>query len=293
MKKQVRHLFNLAGLDISLADRGKPRWSGIADDYYPINVRPRWGHGQRPHALIEQLLTPRLEDFKALLTDCLKYKGQFASISHEQLSPIAPYWNNIWFSTLDAAAIIYFMMALAPQTYLEIGSGLSTKFARSAIVVGNLRTRLISVDPQPRNEIDSICDEVVRCPLENMDLSTFDRLNARDICFFDGTHRVFTNSDTTVFFLDVLPRLKRGVLVHVHDIYLPDDYPPEWNKRLYSEQYLLAAMMLGGMSRYRVVLPNYFVSTNPVTSPLVEQLGIPTRYPGTTKPGLSFWLEVL
>jgi hypothetical protein len=292
MKKQIKRFFNLVGFDIARMVHGRPRWNEFVHDYYPINVRPRWGY-PHSHAQIEQLLSSRLDDFKALLNDCQRYKEYFTSIPYEQSSPSAPYWNNQWFSTLDAAALIYFIRSKAPKTYLEIGSGFSTKFARSAIAAGNLSTKVVSVDPRPRSEIDSICDEVIRCPLEDMDLSTFDRLNAGDISFFDGTHRIFTNSDTTVFFLDVLPRLKRGVLVHVHDIFWPNDYPADWNRRLYSEQYALGAMMLGGMSRYRVVLPNYFVSTNASTSPLVEQLGILTTYPGTTKPGLSFWLEVL
>jgi hypothetical protein len=293
MKKQIRRLINLAGFDIVRMVRGRPRWHEFVDDYYPINARPRWGHSESPCVQIEQLLSTRLDDFKTLLIDCQKYKKHFTSIPYEQSSPSAPHWNNQWFSTLDAAALSYFMMTTAPNTYIEIGSGFSTKFARSAIAAGNLPTKLISVDPHPRSEIDNICDEIVRCPLEDMDLSVFGRLNAGDISFFDGTHRIFSNSDTTVFFLEVLPRLKRGVLVHFHDIFWPDDYPPDWNRRLYSEQYVLGAMILSGMSRYRVVLPNYFVSTNPLTSPLVEQLGILTRYPGTTKPGLSFWLEVL
>jgi Methyltransferase domain len=293
MRNLIRRLFNLAGLDISRADGGKPKWSGIAHDYYPINVQPRWGYGGKPHPQIEQVLISRLHEFKALLIDCQSYKQHFASIPYEQSSPNAPHWNNGWFSALDAAALMYFIMTRAPKTYLEVGGGMSTKFARSAITAGNLPTKLFSIDPRPRNAIDSICDAVVRLPLEDMDLSEFDRLNAGDIAFFDGTHRLFTNSDTTVFFLEVLPRLKRGILVHIHDIFWPDDYAPDWNLRLYSEQYALGAMILGGMSRYRIVLPNYFVSTNPVTAELVEQLGIPTRYPGATKPGLSFWLEVI
>jgi len=52
--------------------------------------------------------------------------------------------------------------------------------------------------------------------------------------------------------------LKPGVIVHIHDIFIPDDYPPEWNRRLYNEQYLLAAMLMN-RAPYRVVMPNAFI----------------------------------
>jgi len=292
MKDTARRLINLAGFDVCRADHGKPRWSGIAEDYYPIHVRPRWGHGQSPHRPIEKLLTSDLASFSSLLRDCLKYKDRFAAVPYEQASPTLPHWDNRWFSSLDGAALMYFVLSRAPRTYLEVGSGHSTKFVRSAIAADALSTRMISIDPHPRLEIDALCDEVARSPLEDIDLSIFDRVGPGDIVFFDGSHRVFTNSDTTTFFLDVLPRLKKGVLVHFHDIFWPDDYLPEWDGRLYSEQYLLGALLLGGSARYRVLLPNYFVSKNAATAPIIGQLGIPVTYPGTAKPGNSFWIEI-
>jgi predicted O-methyltransferase YrrM len=288
----VRRLINLTGFDISRSDYGKPRWSGIAEDYYPIQVRSRWGHGRSPHKPIENLLASELTSFSSLLCDFLKYKDRFAEISYEQTTPTLPYWNNRWYSSLDGAALMYFVLSREPKIYLEVGSGHSTKYVKAAISAASLPTRMISIDPHPRLEIDELCDEVVRSPLEDVELSVFDRAEAGDIVFFDGSHRVFTNSDTTAFFLDVLPRLKKGVLVHFHDIFWPDDYLPEWDGRLYSEQYLLGALLLGGSSRYRVVLPNYFVSKNVATAPIISQFGIPITYPGTTKPGNSFWIQI-
>lgn len=265
----------------------------MVEDYYPIAVRPRWGHGHPSHQGIERTLLSGAERFRDLLADFQTYEKYFQAIPYEPTSATAPYWNNPWFSTLDAAALIYFLGSKAPKTYIEIGSGLSTRFARSSISTHGIATDLVSIDPLPRSEIDALCDEVIRAPLEELELSLFDRLGEGDIVFFDGSHRVFTNSDTTVFFMEVMPRLSSGVLIHIHDIFLPDDYTPDWDRRLYSEQYLLGAMMLSGMSRYRVVLPNYFVSTNPATSSLVKGLGIPTTYPESSRPGLSFWIEVV
>ena len=176
-----------------------------------------------------------------------------------------------------------------PATYLEVGSGTSTKFARRAIADHGLRTRVVSIDPNPRAEIDSVCDEVLRTPLEDLDLAVFDTVGPGDIVFVDNSHRVFTNSDATVVFLEVLPRLAPGVLVEIHDIYLPDDYPPDWNDRYYSEQYVLAGYLLGGGQAFTVELPNWFVTTDPelsrILAPLWAALGDLEHHGG------SFWLR--
>ena len=94
--------------------------------------------------------------------------------------------------------------------------------------------------------MDAVCDTVIRQPLETLDTAgIIENLQAGDILFVDGSHRCFTNSDVTVVFLEILPRLQPGVLVHFHDILLPYDYPPAWSRRYYSEQYLLACWLLG------------------------------------------------
>ena len=82
------------------------------------------------------------------------------------------------------------------------------------------RETITSIDPQPRAEVDAICDEVVRSPLEDTDLSVFDTLDAGDILFVDNAHRVLPNSDATVVFLEVLPRLTVPVATTPHLIAL-------------------------------------------------------------------------
>ena len=125
----------------------------------------------------------------------------------------------------------------------------SSRPARCA--TGGFETRIVSIDPQPRAEVDELCDRVLRVPLEAADLSVFDELSDGDVLFFDGSHRTFMNSDATVFFLEVLPRLADGVLVGVHDVFLPYDYPRDFADRYYSEQYLLAAHLIAGNPRAR------------------------------------------
>ena len=160
-------------------------------------------------------------------------------------------------------------------------------------------TSITSIDPMPRIKVDAICNKVVRSTLEDCALDFIESIEPGDILFFDGSHRVFTNSDTTVLFMDILPRLQPGILVHLHDIFLPADYPPVWNDRLYSEQYLLAAMLLCGSPPFRVVLPSYFVCKDGPLSDKVNAIfndrpgaPIPFLYKNDANiPGVSFWLE--
>jgi len=117
-----------------------------------------------------------------------------------------------------------------------------------------------------------LCDELIVSPLEDLAPEFFDQLQAGDILFVDNSHRALMNSDVTVVFLDILPRLRPGVVVQLHDIALPYDYPPEWIDRFYSEQYLLASALLSGATRFEVLLPNAYVSMhsdlNSILAPL-------------------------
>jgi hypothetical protein len=156
-----------------------------------------------------------------------------------------------------------------------------------------LKTRIISIDPRPRAEIDALCHEVRREPLEDTDLEVFGRLGAGDILFVDGSHRVFMNSDVAAVFLDVLPRLPSGVLVYIDDIYLPLDYPPDWIPRYYSEQYLLATLLLAGSPRYEVVLPCHFVVNDPDLRRVLDPLwGAGPLAEAAACGGNGFWLRI-
>ncbi len=150
--------------------------------------------------------------------------------------------------------------------------------------------RITSIDPEPRAEIDQLCDLVVRKAAEDVAPEVAGQLEAGDILFVDSSHRAFTNSDCVIFFLEILPELKPGVLVHIHDVFLPYDYPPEWNDRFYSEQYLLAAWLLAEGARFDVELPNMFVSQDndlrrELTPLWTGQLA------GVQQHGGSFWLR--
>lgn len=212
------------------------------------------------------------------------------SLEPVEEAPGAPAWMNPFFSGLDLAALYMFVARGRPRHYMEIGSGWSTKIVRRAADDGDVPVRVTSIDPAPRAEIDALCERVVRRPVEDLDQAIFDELDADDILFVDNSHRVFTNSDAVVTLLEIVPRLRPGVLVHVHDIFLPYDYPPEWSERYYSEQYLVAAMLLAEGPHVRVELPNMFVSADPLLASVLNPLwqGV---LEGVQRHGGSFWLR--
>jgi hypothetical protein len=275
----------------------EPRTHRIAD-FYPLRPRPRWGYGAPPHPRIAAILEAGRPVYAGVLAEIARHRSVLDAIPRDASPerPDAPYWDNAWFSTLDAAALVGLILARRPARYIEIGSGHSTRFARFAVAAAGTATEIVSIDPRPHRDIDGISDRVIRTALEDCPPALFDGLAPDDIVFFDGTHRAFTNSDVTAFFLDVLPRLPAGVLVHVHDVFLPLDYPPEWSERLYSEQYVLGAMLLG-RPPFRVLLPNHFVCHHPELGAEARRFleggsPIPFHYAGARPfPGVSFWLE--
>jgi hypothetical protein len=203
----------------------------------------------------------------------------------------APCWQNEWLVGLDTVSLYAFARLRAPARYVEIGSGQSTKVVARARDDGALATHITSVDPQPRAEVDALCDTVVRRPLEVAHLgSVFDGVGPGDIVFFDGSHRMFPNSDCVTFFLDVLPELPPDVLVGVHDIYLPDDYPAAFLGAWWSEQYTLAALLLAQPAWLRVALPTFYVSRRrDVVAPL-DALWSRPSLDGVLRHGTTMWL---
>ena len=260
---------------------------------YPFTPQVRWG-GKRPsHPQLTKILERGRDTYRAQLDLILEQRDFFLEIPVHESSPAKPCWVNGWLPGLDSAALYSFIAATNPAIYMEVGSGNSTRFARRAIADHATGTRIVSIDPEPRASVDSLCDEVIREQAETVKLETFDRLGAGDILFIDNSHRCLQNSDATVMFLDVLPRLAAGVLVEFHDITLPDDYPKEWLDRAYSEQYLLAAYLLAEGSRFEVVLPNHFASHDPELRSRTAAMWDHPHFQGVERHGGSFWIRML
>ena len=262
---------------------------------YPVDMKPRYGHGKPPHADLYAIIDAHRKRYASLLEIIVDQKEALWQIKKagEEVDSSLPVWNNGFLPGLDIAAIYGLLSHFKPSKYVEIGSGNSTKVAYKAIGDHGLPTQITSIDPMPRTEIDELANTVVRKAFEDCDLKLFEKLDANDILFVDNSHRILPNSDATTFFLEVLPKLRPGVIVHIHDIYLPYDYPPFMCERFYSEQYGLAMYLLANPQRYQPLLPNYFVSEDKDLSSILKPLWDKPEMAKVEKHGGSFWLQIV
>ena len=232
------------------------------------------------------------ESFAAQLQALSIHADALSRIPRDETDPVRPFWANSWFPPLDAAVLYGLIATRAPKRYVEVGSGISTRFARQAIRDNSLETRIVSIDPHPRSEIDQICDEVLKLPMEKVGRDFWEALGADDIFFVDNSHRSFQNSDVTVFFTEVLPALPSGTLWGLHDITLPWDYPAAWRSCFYNEQYLLAAYLAGGAARDETTLPLAWISNTPTLHNILGALWRHEQlFEGIGKSGSAFWMQ--
>lgn len=259
-----------------------------------VDPRPRYGHGQPSHGRLEALLMAGSDTYRSVLEEFTAYFDDLERIPLHGTSSSEPCWINEWLIGLDTVSLYAFARSRKPARYIEVGSGQSTKVLARARRDGGFLMEIKSIDPSPRAEIDALCDTVVRSPLEVVDLAhEFGSLEPGDMVFFDSTHRVFANSDCAAFFLDVLPSLPGGVLVGIHDIYLPDDYPDGFIELWWSEQYLLAAVLLGEPAWLEVVLPAFYATGQPELAAVVDALFDRPGLHEVNRRGSVFWLETV
>lgn len=180
------------------------------------------------------------------------------------------YWQNDFWNSADAIVQYGLLRSRKPARLIEIGCGFSSILAARALRKNSEEdstkaTDVTLIEPYPRRELleklprhwRRVETILQRCPLE-----WFETLGPGDVLFYDGSHCCHTGSDVNWFFFQVLPRLRDGVLIHLHDIFFPKDYPREWlfqRLQSWNEQYLLQAFLMHN-SAYRVEIANAFIS---------------------------------
>jgi hypothetical protein len=175
-------------------------------------------------------------------------------------------WNG-YYQAGDAEVLYAMVRHLKPRRILEIGSGYSTLVTAAACSRNSADGHpgfFTAVDPDPRVEVARLADgpdRVLRTVAQQLPLEMFLELDDGDILFVDGSHSVKIGSDVNFLVLDVLPRLRPGVVVHFHDIFLPYQYPRAWYERgtFLAEQYLLHAFLVDSTS-YEIVFAAHAVA---------------------------------
>jgi predicted O-methyltransferase YrrM len=174
--------------------------------------------------------------------------------------------ENDQFRQGDAEVLYQVLRAVKPKRLLEIGSGWSSKIAVQALkqnVRDGFQCRHICIEPFEDRGLANMGVELVRAKVEDMELTLFEGLESGDILFIDSTHIIRPHGDVLTEYLRILPRLKPGVIVHVHDIFTPYNYPAKWiveDNRLWDEQYLVEVLLSG--DKFRILLANHWLSRN-------------------------------
>jgi hypothetical protein len=233
-------------------------------------------------------LQPRFEAarprFQAVLDDIAGLANDLAAIGTEK--PPAPRWNQDWFPRLDAAAAYAIVRRTAPARIVEVGSGHSTRFLARAVRDGGLATGITAIDPAPRAAIAGLDVTFLRQTVHQAGLVPFERLGPGDILFIDSSHILMPGSDVDLLFGHVLPQLATGVRVHIHDIFLPDDYPTAWEWRGYNEQQGVLGLLQGGA--FELDFASHWVATR-MAGALPPSLALLPLAAGAFE--TSFWLR--
>lgn len=224
-----------------------------------------------------------------------RFLGQYDYPEHlDETSELTQFYTqNSQFSWLDSRALYVLLQEWRPRRLIEVGSGFSTLLSADV----NRRfldntLEITCIEPYPREFLRNPLiglSRLIEQKVQDVALDEFAALEAGDILFIDSSHVAKTGSDVNFLYFDVLPRLKRGVRVHIHDIFLPHDYPRDWvidENRSWNEQYLLRALLMHS-SGFRVIFGcsyAYWRFPELVRAALAHPLGHAFA-------GGSFWIE--
>jgi hypothetical protein len=231
------------------------------------------------------------------LLNCItSYKSEYSGFpSSRDANHPRFFFGNSSFESVDAEVLYGILRHFKPKQMIEIGSGFSTLLAMDAFTKNAAEGspgKMTAIEPFPpefltRSSSTSI-DLVVK-KVQDVPLSVFESLNSGDVLFIDSSHVCKIGSDVVYEFLEILPRLQPGVLVHIHDIFLPKDYPRQWVMewhRFWNEQYLLQAFLCGNQD-FEVLWAGAWMN---IHAPAKLAEAFSSYQPGVTSPA-SFWIR--
>lgn len=201
-----------------------------------------------------------------------KFKNEYEAFPMDETSiPHQYYVKNRMFTSMDAEILYCMIRYFKPHKIIEIGSGYSTRLSAKAILKNQdeddgYKCELVAIEPYPQTVLKTGfpgLSELISKPIQEIPLSTFEGLKQNDILFIDSSHVLRTGGDVQIEYLEILPRLSKGVVVQIHDIMFPEEYPKYRFKqhRFYTEQYLLQAF-LAFNNTFEVLWPGNYMQVN-------------------------------
>jgi predicted O-methyltransferase YrrM len=279
-------------------------WHLTANHFYSVIPDTR----ELPEALWQREselpgIDMRDEQQLAFLEDAVaRFGDELAALPRREADADGGYFvDNGAFESVDAEVLYSMIRGAKPKRVLEIGSGWSTLLSMRALEANRAagaEGRLTAIEPYPhafvRDAVAARPDyaEMLDEQVQGLPLDMFSSLEAGDILFIDSSHVLRIGSDVQYEFLEILPRLQPGVLVHVHDIFLPGEYPRDWvlgaEHRFWNEQYLLHAYLIGN-ARTEVAWGSSWMHRR---HPEALEKAIPSYDRDTRFPG-SFWFRTV
>lgn len=206
-------------------------------------------------------------DIQLQVLSQLNFSSELNDVKEAYINDTTFSFKNGSFEHGDAEFLYNMIRLKKPKRMIEIGSGQSTKIAQLAIKKNQLENASITcehicIEPYEMPWLESINVDVIRKKVEDIDLSFFKKLEANDLLFIDSSHVIRPQGDVLFEYLELLPTLNSGVIVHIHDIFSPKDYLHSWiinEIRLWNEQYLLEAFLTSNQEWEIIGAVNYLI----------------------------------
>ena len=222
----------------------------IRDHFY----EPLFDERRLRHSLDEERNLPGIDWNVAEQLELLRgirSNAELEDVPAAKTDDLTFHWNNGAFDSGDAEFWYHLIRLQKPARIIEIGSGFSTLMARKAILANQAETpgyacHHVCIEPYQMPWLERTGVTVLRQRVEELDVAFFQQLERGDVLFIDSSHVIRPQGDVLFEYLELLPTLKPGVIVHVHDIRTPRDYLRRWlieEVRLWNEQYLLEAFL--------------------------------------------------
>jgi len=197
--------------------------------------------------------------------------------------------KNKFFENGDAEVYYQVIRHFRPSQIIEVGSGHSTLIALEAIKKNNTKNIITCIEPFENRWLEDLGVKIIRKKIEDINLKKFLNLDKNDILFIDSSHMIRPQGDVLKIFLEILPKLKKGVIVHVHDIFTPKNYPKRWlikENKFWNEQYLVEAL-ISNSNKYEI-----FLSLNFLKNKFYDKLKIICPYLTKADEPSSFYLKI-